>query len=95
MKTSILENQKMVEQQMLQRKQAKIKALEKFMDFEAELGSDNEHHDHHIKKVNDSQEEKDEIHLDQDLPGFLDNEDVETEMGDLRIQDAIQKDLIQ
>ena len=66
--------------------------MQKFIDFEAELGSDNEHHDHHVKRITDSQDDNNEVNLDEDLPEFLNNDDVTSEMGELRIRDIIQKE---
>lgn len=46
----------------------------RFMDLEAELGSDNEENDDRIKRINKTDFEEDENGLDDSLDGFVDNE---------------------
>lgn len=47
--------------------------MRKFLEMEAELGSDNEKHDHKRKKIRGNEEE--ESDLDDDLEGFVDYAD--------------------
>lgn len=60
------------------KKVAKAKKLKsaaaRFLDEEAELGSDNEENDDKIKRINRDDIEEDENGLDDSLDGFVDNE---------------------
>lgn len=47
--------------------------MAKFLEQEAELGSDNEDHDDVRKKIKSDDDEEDESGLDSDLEGFVDN----------------------
>jgi len=47
--------------------------MKKFLEMEAELGSDNEKHDHKRKKIKGNEEEGSD--LDSDLDGFVDYAD--------------------
>lgn len=49
-------------------------AAARFMDLEAELGSDNEENDDRVKRINKTDFEEDENGLDDSLDGFVDNE---------------------
>ena len=49
-------------------------AAAKFMDLEADLGSDNEENDDKIKKINREDAEECENGLDEDLDGFVTHE---------------------
>lgn len=56
------------------KKMKKIRAAARFMDLEADLGSDNEDNDDVIKKIDRNDLEENENDLDDDLDGFVDNE---------------------
>lgn len=49
-------------------------AAAKFMDLEADLGSDNEENDDRVKKINREDAEENEQGLDEDLEGFVTHE---------------------
>jgi len=51
-----------------------MSAAAKFMDLEADLGSDNEENDDRVKKINREDAEENENGLDDDLDGFVDQE---------------------
>ena len=51
-----------------------MRAATRFMDLEADLGSDNEENDDIIKKIDRNDLEEDENDLDDSLDGFVDNE---------------------
>ena len=50
-------------------------AAARFMDLEADLGSDNEENDDKIKRINKDDLEEDENGLDDSLEGFVDHEE--------------------
>ena len=60
----------------------KNKQLNKFLEMEAQLGSDNEENDDMIKAINRDDEEEDEDGQDEDLDGFVVHEADEEEIGD-------------
>lgn len=73
---SLLRRKEQEQERLRKKKAAKAKssAAAKFMDLEADLGSDNEANDDRIKKINKDDFEEDEEGLDDDLDGFVDNE---------------------
>ena len=56
------------------KKMKKRKAASRFMDLEADLGSDNEDNDDVVKKIDRNDLEEDENDLDDSLDSFVDNE---------------------
>lgn len=54
-------------------KNVKKARLARFLEEEAELGSDNEEHDHVRKRIKSDDDEENESGLDSDLDGFVDN----------------------
>lgn len=62
-----------LKRQRIEKERAKRAKISKFLDLEAELGSDNEANDEVRKKINKDDEEEDEEGLDSDLEGFVDN----------------------
>lgn len=69
----------------------KAAKLKKFLETEAELGSDNEDHDDVRKRIRSDDDEEDEDDLDSDLSGFVDNgplgDDVEIEEANAAIRE--------
>lgn len=55
------------------KERAKRQQLAKFLEMEAELGSDNEENDDNKKKINRDSEEEDEDGMDSDLEGLVDD----------------------
>lgn len=56
------------------KKMKKARAASRFMDLEADLGSDNEDNDDVVKKIDRNDLEEDENDLDDSLDSFVDNE---------------------
>lgn len=56
------------------KKMKKIRAATRFMDLEADLGSDNEDNDDVVKRIDRNDAEENENDLDDSLDGFVDNE---------------------
>ena len=56
------------------KKMKKIRAATRFMDLEADLGSDNEDNDDVVKKIDRNDQEENENDSDDSLDGFVDNE---------------------
>lgn len=63
-------------------KERKLKALRKYLDDEAELGSDDEDHDDVRKNIDREGDEEDEDGLDEDLGGFVVHDGDDAEIGD-------------
>jgi hypothetical protein len=60
----------------------KLKALRKYMEMEAELGSDDEENDDVRKEINRGEDEENEDGLDDDLDGFVVHGADDEEIGD-------------
>ena len=56
------------------KKKKKADAAARFLDIEADLGSDNEENDDKVKNIDKNDEEEDENGLDDSLDGFVDHE---------------------
>jgi len=56
------------------RRKQKAQAAARFLDIEADLGSDNEENDDRVKKINKDDVEEDEEGLDDSLDGFVDHD---------------------
>ena len=63
-----------VQQEKENKRKKKASAAARFMDLEADLGSDNEENDDKVKKIDRNDIEEDEHGLDDSLDGFVDNE---------------------
>ena len=67
----ILDKEKKIQ---AKKKMKKIRAATRFMDLEADLGSDNEDNDDVVKRIDRNDAEENENDLDDSLDGFVDNE---------------------
>lgn len=92
---SLLRRKEQEHERLMKKKAARAKsnAAAKFMDLEADLGSDNEANDDKIKKINKDDYEEDEEGLDDDLDGFVDNNAPAGDAEEIAAGDAAARDL--
>lgn len=66
--------------------------MKDFLEEEAQLGSDDERHDHVVKKIADSdKEDLSDDDLDKDLEGLIDNDEEISDTDYLRVLDKVRK----
>ncbi len=70
-----------------------MKAATRFMDLEADLGSDNEDNDDVVKKIDRNDQEENENDLDDSLDSFVDNEAPEGDDEEIAAAEQAARDL--
>ena len=75
------------------KKKKKADAAARFLDIEADLGSDNEENDDKVKKINMDDEEEDENGLDDSLDGFVDHDAPAGDAEEIAAGDQAARDL--
>ena len=75
------------------KKKKQQSAAARFMDLEADLGSDNEENDDKVKKINREDYEEDENGLDDSLDGFVDHEAPAGDAEEIAAGDEAARDL--
>ena len=70
-----------------------MSAAARFMDLEADLGSDNEENDDKVKRINRDDYEEDENGLDDSLDGFVDHNEPAGDQEEIKAGDEAARDL--